>query len=149
MKRFTFRLERLLKLKDSLEERKKNEINKLLADINAINVEIKNKEKQIDRELEELSKLLVETHDVRLTLDWHSYISGLDEEKKEFEQRRMEKEKELQKKIKEYMQLLKEKKILVNLRERKYLEYLKEIDRIERSYLDEQALSGFRRRKIG
>ena len=149
MKRFTFRLERLLKLKDSLEERKKNEINKLLADINAINVEIKNKEKQIDRELEKLSKLLVETHDVRLALDWHSYISGLDEEKREFEQRRMEKEKELQKKIKEYMQLLKEKKILVNLRERKYLEYLKEIDRIERSYLDEQALSGFRRRKIG
>ncbi|MDI3473173.1 MAG: Flagellar FliJ protein [Thermotogaceae bacterium] len=143
MKRFNFRLQRLLNLKNSLEERKKTEINRTLAEINSINEEINGKEKQIEQELFKLSRMLSEI-DVRMILDWHSYLSKLDDEKKEFEQKKYEKEQELQNKIKEYLQLSKEKKILVNLRERKFAEYLNEIDKIERTYMDEQAIMRFR-----
>lgn len=143
MKRFKFRLQRLLNLKDSLEERKKTEINKTIAEINSISEEINNKEKQIEQELSKLSEMLYEI-DVRMILDWHSYLSKLDEEKKEFERKKHEKEVELQNKIKEYLQLSREKKILMNLRERKFTEYLKEADRIERTYMDEQAMLRFR-----
>lgn len=143
MKRFNFRLQRLLNLKNSLEERKKTEINRTLAEINSINEEINGKEKQIEQELFKLSRMLSEI-DVRMILDWHSYLSKLDDEKKEFEQKKYEKEQELQSKIKEYLQLSKEKKILVNLRERKFAEYLNEIDKIERTYMDEQAIMRFR-----
>lgn len=143
MKRFNFRLQRLLNLKNSLEERKKTEINRTLAEINSINEEINGKEKQIEQELFKLSRMLSEI-DVRMILDWHSYLSKLDDEKKEFEQKKYEKEQELQSKIKEYLQLSKEKKILVNLRERKFAEYLNEIDKIERTYMDEQAIMRFK-----
>lgn len=143
MKRFNFRLQRLLNLKNSLEERKKTEINRTLAEINSINEEINGKEKQIEQELFKLSRMLSDI-DVRMILDWHSYLSKLDDEKKEFEQKKYEKEQELQNKIKEYLQLSKEKKILVNLRERKFAEYLNEIDKIERTYMDEQAIMRFR-----
>ncbi|MDN5338254.1 MAG: Flagellar FliJ protein [Thermotogaceae bacterium] len=143
MKRFNFRLQRLLNLKNSLEERKKTEINRTLAEINSINEEINGKEKQIEQELFKLSRMLSDI-DVRMILDWHSYLSKLDDEKKEFEQKKYEKEQELQSKIKEYLQLSKEKKILVNLRERKFAEYLNEIDKIERTYMDEQAIMRFR-----
>jgi len=149
MKRFSFRLNRLLSLKQSLEERKKNEINKLIADINSIEKEIKNKEKQIEGELKKFSELLLQTADVKLALDWNSYITHLGKEKEDKEKERFEKVENLNNEIKEYLKLLKEKKILLKLKERKYREYLREAGKIERSYIDEQALRIYRGRKVG
>lgn len=148
MKRFSFSLSRLLSLKESLMERKKNEINKLLADINYLEKEIESRERQIEEELKELSKLLVRAIDIKLAVDWNNYIDHLGEEKRDKEKEKFKKIEDLNNKIEEYLKLSKDKKILSKLKERKYEEYSREVDRIERSYMDEQALRIYRGQKI-
>ncbi|MCS7174929.1 flagellar export protein FliJ [Pseudothermotoga sp.] len=140
---FRFRLSRLLSLKISHEQLLKIQLNALRNQIKDIETDLKGFEEQL-RSLDlrtlsrstrgvtgfELSQLL--TYREILWREIESLKSKLDQLRKQEETLRDQ-----------YLEARKERKILQNLRERRFKAYAFEQDRLHRLYLDEVAIRKF------
>ncbi|MGM0673890.1 MAG: flagellar export protein FliJ [Spirochaetota bacterium] len=135
MRRFQFRLERVLSLREHVEEQAEQKL-----------AEVSGRYSQIEGELGRLSQEREATFragdsasrvDISYRMAQSAYIRYLDQRWGELEAQRAEQAKELEKVQKEYREALKQRKVLDNLRSRRSSEYYREQRRAEGRELDD------------
>lgn len=137
---FKFRLERLLQLKTSQE-------NQVKMELAAVRMKIHNLQEQIEfaeNSLSDLYNTMLQSSSRGITgvqlSQWLIYVDFQKTYLREL-YRRLDQLKEDEENLKEqYLAVRRDKKILQNLKARRFKRYLSEQDRINRLYLDEVAL---------
>jgi len=136
--RFKFRLESVLKLRELQEEEAQRKLLKIKREREAIEreLELLNKERSeaIKKRNESIEK--GETSDIET---WRLYILGLENNINKTMLRLQRKFAEEEKAREEFLERRKEKKSLLKLKEKKRVEFLKELDMQERKIIDEVA----------
>lgn len=151
MARFDFKLQRVLEYKGYKEDQIKIELsqaNQLYSQEEGI---LWDMEEKIDDCLMRLQHEQIAKLNQTISIDeliwYHNYLSGL----KQLIARQKKRLEELLAKIEEIRQRLikasQEKRVLERLKEKKWLEFKEEIVRQEQSFLDEVAITEFRREK--
>jgi len=137
MKKFRFRLDRLLELKRSYERMKREEIGRIKSQIDQIELERKRKFEEM---LEEENKFRKDGSQIHTMIYRLKYIRGLKEDIDELEMKRRRIEELLKREIEEYLKLQRERKIYDRLRERRYREYVMETERETMNFLDDVSM---------
>ncbi len=148
MRRFRFRLQRVLELKESLENQKRDEIAMLYALLNEKEREIKEGKLEVNSAYNDMRSELEGNIDVSRASLWVNYIDRLWERIHMLEDEREKLNSEIEERRKELFELMKERKTLEKLKERQYREYAREADRQERLNVDEMATIRFVHKKI-
>ncbi|MCD6239750.1 MAG: flagellar export protein FliJ [Thermotoga sp.] len=139
MKRFQFRLQKVLDLKLSLENKKKDELAVLYNLLHEKKEEIRRKQIEVNLAYKSMKMELKGNVDVDRALLWVSYIDHLWNGIHILEDERRELNLKIDKCRKELLEIMKERKTLERLKEKQYGEYVTEADRQERLAVDEMA----------
>ena len=138
MNRFRFRFQRILDLSEREEEQRKNELAAAMGKVYA--EEQKSAHLHRTRDFSENEVLALSERGqlnlTELTLFW-SYLQRLEREMGDQRTRIRAAEQDAEKKRQILLEATMDKKKLENLKERRYAEYLKEVNREERATLDE------------
>ena len=140
MKKFKFRLEALLKLRQQAEDEKKRMVGQLLSEINEQQREALEMDVQLQREGDILKEQYLQGN---VDLDWVSHYRGFVISTQNAINQRIEKVVQIQGKMsharKELADAAREKKILEKLKEKKQKRYDAELQRLELLAGDELA----------
>ena len=137
MAKFLFKMETVLKLRESIEEQKKNEFGKAAAELERQREKLKEIKQEQKRMIQEFHDMVKKHIDSKKSDQYNKYIKLLD--------KRIEEQKAVVKKCeaieeacrKELVEATKEKKKLEKLREKQYQQYLIEEKREEQKVTDE------------
>ena len=146
--RFRFRLESLLKFRQNEEEEARLEL-----------VRVRNEIARLEDELEKLENLIRESEEKRLEAlssgatgsvirTWDEYIQKLRFEKVKLLGEIEKKREEEREKLEVYLERRRDRMALEKLKERKFQEYMEELNRQERKFLDEVAEKKYWRSKF-
>jgi len=146
--RFHFSLESILKLRQNEEEEARLEL-----------VKIRNEIAELENKLSRLNESIKESEEKRLKAlsngatgsvirAWDEYIQKLEIEKIDLLGEIEKKREEESEKLRAYLEKRKERMALEKLKERKYKEYLENLSRQERKFLDEVAEKNYWRLKF-
>ncbi len=146
--RFHFSLESILKLRQNEEEEARLEL-----------VKIRNEIAELENKLSRLNESIKESEEKRLKAlsngatgsvirAWDEYIQKLEIEKIDLLGKIEKKREEESEKLRAYLEKRKERMALEKLKERKYKEYLENLSRQERKFLDEVAEKNYWRLKF-
>ncbi len=146
--RFRFSLESILKLRQNEEEEARLEL-----------VKIRNEIAELENKLSRLNESIKESEEKRLKAlsngatgsiirTWDEYIQKLRIEKIDLLNEIEKKREEESEKLRVYLEKRKERMALEKLKERKYKEYLENLSRQERKFLDEVAEKNYWRLKF-
>ncbi len=143
VKKFKFRLEKLLKIKKQEEKQLQGEFFNLKNELYEIERKIEKKKKEIDNSFLLLKK--EKRSGVDFIEKWQRYISLLKSEKRKLENQKNQKNTEVQEKMNELLEKIKERKSVEILREKKFQAYLKELNKEEQNFIDEINTSRYKR----
>ncbi len=140
MARFKFRLDKVLEVKEiALKQEQRR-----LSDINQRRHQLLESRHQLEQAMEECMGQInrLESSQVDLLASYHTYLHQIMQEIRQLENQLYQLDEEEMKVRQRLQEIQKEKKVLENLKERKYARFLKEQDRLEQATLDELALLG-------
>jgi len=149
MKRFNFRLQRVLDVKNTIEEVKRRNFLTASSEhekrVRILEVYVQTLYKYLD-ELRTKHKKTLSSQDINLYYNYFESMSRLIEfQKKEIENARVE----LEKMREELIAAVKDRKIIERLKERQFRNYLKEVDMEEQKHLDEvSGISFFKKANV-
>ncbi len=140
--RFKFRLETVLRLKESEEKDAKNKLASIRMKRFQIEDEIKNIENAIKEGIKTANDMMSSSR-VEEYFMWKRYVEFLEKQKKGKEEELYEIKLQEEMALNEYLEKRREKDSLVKLKERQRKKFLKELDSTERKIIDEVAQRKF------
>lgn len=133
MKKFSFKLEKVLELREFEEEQAKIELGKAIAETERINEELRLiAEKRVQN-----SKNRFSTGDVMEQLAIENYITRLDSEKERLLEELAQAELVVEQKRSVFAESLKNRKVISKLKEKRAAEYKKEFYKTEENEIDD------------
>ena len=128
MKKFIFRLESVLSLKRSLEQQVKNEMAKIESEIHIIKNDINEVENEFQEKNKELKSRLKKGENATVIANFSVYFTALKEKRNNFENELVYAEKKREEIRQRLLKIVTERKTIDKLREKKYSEYLYELN---------------------
>ncbi len=146
--RFRFSLESILRLRQNEEEEARLELVRIRNEIADLESKLKDLERTIESEEEKKLRALSNGATGSEIRAWNEYIEKLRMEKETLLMEIEKKREEEKEKLAIYLEKRKERMALEKLKEKKYREYLEELNRQERKFLDEVAEKNYWRSKL-
>ena len=143
MKRFSFRLERVLELKRQVEKRKKQELAQELQQELSLQRHRRRLSSQIERYYHELRKLQRGSFKPAETQGYYSHVFFLERKRREVGTHLQRQQRQVVTKRAELVSASRERRLLESVRERRLQEYRKELKRAEAAFLDEMATTRY------
>lgn len=140
MARFKFRLEKVLEVKEiALKQEQRR-----LSDINQKRHHLLQTRHQLEGIMEDCMQQInqLENSQVDLLASYHTYLHQIMQDIRQLEQQLFQLDEEEMKIRHKLQEIQKEKKVLENLRDKRYARFLKDQERQEQNTLDELALLG-------
>jgi len=149
MKKFQFRLDRVMEYKKKVEEEKKKELFTARENLRLAIENLKKLMKERKDIMDTLKNFQRDDIKINHVLLYLNYLYALNEKIKLKKIEVSQKEREVAEKEKELIEARKEVKVLENLREKRYQDYLQEVKRKEQFMEDEFAKFTYLRREYG
>jgi flagellar FliJ protein len=147
MKRFSFELETLLRFRQNLEEKERNELSRLFYSLHREMQNLNSLQSRYHETMGDLAQKQNHSADPRELALFHLYLKRLEQEMEKSRNRirQMEKDVEAQKQV--VIEATKRTKILDTLKTRKRREYLAKADKEEQKTVDELVVTRFANRE--
>ncbi len=146
MKKFEFRLQRVLEIKEEIEKQKEREFGeaqKVVLDI-IYNIEVMNR--QYHQCCEEIEQKTSQEHvDTIEMQNYYCYIRKIKNDTEQLYEKKRKAEAEVERRRVVLIEASKDRKVLENLKERKINLYQEELNRFEQNVIDEIASNKFAR----
>lgn len=146
MKKFNFRLKKVLKHKEIVENLKKERLGKAKSELNKERDLLRKMEDQRKRAREELKERRSDRISLPETLIYEAYLERMDEEVGLQTTKAAQLSQKVKKTKEDLIQASQEKKIVEKLQERKQAEYTNELRRFEQGTSDEASVNQFNRK---
>lgn len=147
MKKFSFRLQTVLDLRERVKEQKEQELAQLSYQVQLLVERQQQWEAEKDQKLEEQRALSLGTLDLEAVGWYEAYLYALDERLYQGNQQLEQVREAREKKRQELMEATKACEILLKLKERDHREFLLALDRAENQLIDELATVRFNRER--
>ncbi len=140
MKKFEFRLEKVLEMKERQLQREQTALADLLRKQQETHHLLDEKRWMIEGYIQKMEK--VQSGDAATLKTYYEYLQTLLQEMFHLQNRIIDLEKQADRQRKKLLNVQKEQKILETLREQNYQEYLKQMKKNEQAFLDEITMLG-------
>ncbi|MCH1430161.1 MAG: flagellar export protein FliJ [Chlamydiales bacterium] len=147
MKKFSFSLETVLKVKEGLESKAKEDLEKVVLEIRKLEqmvLELDVEKKSLESDWKSEKQQEKGVHDYKVYV---SYLKSLSERISQKQDDVMKLRNVEAKKRQAYIKARKEKKTLENLKEKKFLEWQDQFNKQEGKEIDDQSMAKFARKK--
>ncbi|SHG92588.1 flagellar export protein FliJ [Tepidibacter thalassicus] len=135
--KYKFRFQKILDIKEKLEESKKMEINNLLSEVNKFKEEIYYLNKSKESKNIEIKSVMKLGTDINTIRSMNEFIYSIDLKIKMLIQKLDLLENELEVKKKEYIEVMKEKKTFEKLKERDIQNFNEKLKKQEEQFVDQ------------
>jgi flagellar FliJ protein len=149
MKRFNFRLKKVLKHREIVENLKKEKLGKAKSELNRERDLLRKMEDQRRRTREELKERRSDRISLPEALIYEAYLERMDEEVNLQTTKAAQLSQKVKKTRKDLLRASQEKRIVEKLRERRQVEYTNELRRFEQGISDEASVNQFNRKLRG
>jgi len=149
MKRFNFRLKKVLKHKEIVEDLEKERLGKAKSELQRERERLQRMEDQRRRTREELKERRTSRISLPEALIYEAYLERVDEEVSQQATKAAQLSQKVQRTRDDLLQASQEKRIVEKLRERKEAEYTIELRKFEQGISDEASVNQFNRKLRG
>lgn len=135
--KYKFKFQKILDIKDKLEESKKMEISNLLNDINKVKEEINSLEEGKKIKFAEMQELMKIGTDINTLRYMNEFMNLIDIKCERLKEKVSLLERELESKRKEYIQIMRDKKTFENLKEKDFQKFNEKLRKEEEQFVDQ------------